>query len=196
MEIKQVGNGKKTDNNMKYFTKRWNLCKGKKRLNLLKNEIKSLYVNRELIAFMQNLTDMIKSKDDKQYYLLFCKKVILQTNRFPDSNHYEAFKEEYNQFFEETKEEQANYNPISWIDAELDFLKLEGRGKEDSSDNKNNINEPPQRTWMTFSETLDWLKTSKMALRRRITEGMPCIKLGNVYRFDPKEITSWLVTRN
>lgn len=42
---------------MKYFTRRWNLHKGTKRLNLLKNEVSRIYVNQELIAFMKNLTD-------------------------------------------------------------------------------------------------------------------------------------------
>lgn len=181
---------------MKYFTKRWNRYKGRKRLNLLKNEVSRLYVNQELIAFLQYLTDIVKSSEDKQYYLLFCKKVILQTNRLPDGNHYKAFKEEYDLFFNQIKDEQANYNPISWIDAELGFLKLEDRGKDCKPETKNSKDAPPLRDWMTFDEMMHRLGTSKMALRRRMAEGMPFVKLGNQLRFDPKTVDAWLLAQN
>ncbi len=181
---------------MKYFTKRWNLYKGKQRLNLLENEVARLYVNRELIAFLQNLTDLLKSNGDKQYYLLFCKKVILQANRLPDGNHYGAFKEEYDEFFEDIKDEQAIFDPVKWIDAELDFLKLEDRCKDRNTETKDSIDAPPPRDWMTFGEMMHRLGTSKMALRRRMAEGMPFIKLGNQLRFEPKSVDAWLIAQN
>ncbi len=165
-------------------------------LNLLKNEIKSQYVNRELIAFMQELTDMLKSRDDK-YYLLFCKKVTLQTQRMPDSNHYEVFKEEYNQFFEETKEEQAILDPLKWIDAEMEFIDIQSQHKEGNRDNENDKNQfPPQQGLLTFDEMMNHLRTTKLALRRRMEEGMPCFKLGIQWRFELDKVNAWLATQN
>src|SRR5690606_16753192 len=153
---------------MKYFTKRWNLHKGRKRLNLLNNEVAGLYVNQELIAFMQNLTELLKSKDEKLYYLQFCKKTILQTKRFSDRHHYEAFREEYDLFFEQIKDEQAIYDPIRWIDAELEFLQMVSMVKAPAP-----IDEKPRKDWMTFGEMMEYLGTSKMALRRRMAEDLP-----------------------
>jgi len=178
---------------MKYFTKRWNLYKGRKRLNLLKNEVSGLYVNQELIAFMQNLTGLLKSKDEKLYYLQFCKKIILQTKRFPDRNHYEAFREEYDLFFDAIKQEQQQRNPVTWIDAELEFLQVASIGK---ASDQIVADEKPHRDWMTFAEMLERLGTSKMALRRRMAEGMPFIKLGNQLRFDPNAVDAWLLAQN
>ncbi|MFB2121194.1 hypothetical protein [Parapedobacter sp. 2B3] len=178
---------------MKYFTKRWNLYKGKKRLNLLKNEVTGLYVNQELFAFLQNLTNLLKSKDEKLYYLQFCKKTILQIRRFPDRNHYEAFKEEYDLFFSAIRKEQQQYNPIRWIDAELEFLQTAFIGKTPTSEP---IDEKPRRDWMTTAEMEQRLGTSKMALRRRMAEGMPFTKLGNQLRFDPNLVDAWLLAQN
>lgn len=180
----------------KYFIKRWNEYKGKKRLSLLKNEVKSLYVNQELIAFMQELTDIAKTKDDKQYYLLFCKKIILQTCRFPDQNHYEAFKEEYNQFFEETRAEQVMFDPIKWIDAQLEFVDIDDKRKERNMNIENDKNQSSQKQGlMTFEEVKNHLRTTKLALRRRMEEGMPCFKLGNQWRFRIDEVSAWLATQ-
>jgi len=177
----------------KYFTKRWNRYKGWKRLNLLKNEIARLYVNQELITFLQNLTNLLKSKDEKLYYLQFCKKIILQTKRFPDRNHYEAFREEYDLFFDAIKQKQHENNPIRWINAELEFLQVASIGK---AREQGATDEKPHRDWMTFAEMLERLGTSKMALRRRIAEGMPCIKLGHQLRFDPNAVDEWLLAQN
>jgi len=142
---------------------------------------------------MQNLTDLLKSKDEKLYYLQFCKKIILQAKRFPDRNHYEAFREEYDLLFDAIKQEQHEYDPIRWINAELEFLQVASIGK---ASDQTATDEKPHRVWMTTTEMEHRLGTSKMALRRRMAEGMPFTKLGNQLRFDPNAVDAWLLAQN
>ncbi|MCX2573334.1 MerR family transcriptional regulator [Pedobacter sandarakinus] len=45
-------------------------------------------------------------------------------------------------------------------------------------------------------EAFGTLKISKMALRRRMAEGMPFVKFGSQLRFFPKAVDEWLIAQN
>ena len=181
---------------MNYFLKRWNLTKAKDKLTLLKGKILSLYINTELLEFLNFFFNNVASKTEKEYYLQFCKKLICQAQRLPNKEHFEYFKDEYKLLFRSIKEEQITNDPIKWIDAELHFIKAT---KELKLHQKNEVDvakhTETQKDWLTFSGMLTRFGTSKMALRRRMAEGMPFVKFGNQLRFFPSLVDEWLVSR-
>lgn len=182
---------------MNYFLKRWHLTKAKDRVTLLKGKILSLYVNIELLDFLNFFFNKVVSKAEKEYYLKLCKKIIYQTQRLPDKKHYEFFKDEYCLFFKSIDKEQIANNPIKWIDAELEFMQTtQELGLHQKSEIiEGKLAEPPKE-WLTFSEMLKRFGTSKMALRRRMAEGMPFVKFGNQLRFFPSLVDEWVMSRN
>lgn len=182
---------------MNYFLNQWNSTTSKNRLPLLRGKILSLYINAELIEFLNFFFNNVISKTEKEYYLQFCKKLICQDQRLPNKEHFEFFKDEYKLFFRSIRKAQIANNPIKWIDAELHFIQatkeLKLHQKTEADEVKNT---ETQKDWLTFSEMLTRFGTSKMALRRRMAEGLPFIKFGNQLRFFPTLVDEWLVSRD
>lgn len=84
------------------------------------------------------------------------------------------------------------------LDAEIEFMKFSTTSdlKDETKQVDVGAKTESQQDWFTFSAMLKRLSTSKMALRRRMAEGMPFIKLGNQLRFYPKVVDEWLTARN
>ena len=181
---------------MNYLLKNWESINKDKRELFLKNQILSHYINKELIQFFEVLKKRTKSVNQKLYYLRYCKKIVLQNERLPQKEHYLAFKDEYNIFLRSIKTEQSNNNPIQWLNAEIEYLRELATQKEPSDFIQESGSKQEQKSWLTFKEMLLRLETSKMALRRRMAEGMPFTKFGNQLRFNIKEVDKWLILKN
>lgn len=181
---------------MKYFIKRWKNNNKKNRLSQLEKEIISLYINKDLVEFLNELLSEVFTKSEKLYYLEFCKKAINQNVRKPDKSHYQAFKEEYDSFFRSIKKEQLLYDPIKWLDAEINYIQAISLIGNKDVDEVLGASAKPNKDWLTFSEMQTRFETSKMALRRRMAEGMPFVKFGNQLRFFPKAVDDWLIAQN
>lgn len=181
---------------MKYFIKRWKNNSKKDRLSLLEKEILSLYINKDLVEFLNQLTKEVFTRSEKLHYLEFCKKTINQNVRKPNEDHYLAFKEEYDSFFRSIKKDQLVYDPIKWIDAEINYIQAINLIDDKDVDKVLDASSKPNKDWLTFSEMLTRFETSKMALRRRMAEGMPFVKFGNQLRFFPKAVDEWLIAQN
>ena len=181
---------------MKYFIKRWKNNSKKDRLSLLEKEILCLYINKDLVEFLNQLTKEVFTRSEKLHYLEFCKKIINQNVRKPNEDHYLAFKEQYDSFFRSIKKEQLIYDPIKWLDAEIDYANALRLTESKEFDEVSDTSAQPKKDWLTFAEMLSRFETSKMALRRRMAEGMPFVKFGNQLRFFPKAVDEWLAARN
>lgn len=178
---------------MRYFTEKWALSTKPQRLDLIKKQIPRLYINKDLIDFLKLVSDKAKSNETKIFYLRYCKKIVSQAERKPDVNHQKAFSDEYKDFFVNIANEQIAYDPLIWIDAELEYLNYISQYAAEHDDaTKEEIK--ADKDWLTFKEVMAWLQTSKSALNRRISDGMPCIKLGNQLRFSSEALSNWLTT--
>ncbi|MGM9476405.1 helix-turn-helix transcriptional regulator [Pedobacter sp. GSP4] len=179
---------------MKYFLKRWGNNNPQQKLQQLKNHIISIYINKDLIDFFEELSANILKKNEKIYYLEFCKKIVLQYNRKPDKLHYQAFKIEYDLFFQEIKNEQCALNPSMWLEAELRYLRyIEGDSKLNVGDTLiPNIN----KEWLTTPEVIQWLGISKANLHRKVASGLPKTKIGRHVRFAPEKVREWIASQN
>ncbi|MGJ1477354.1 hypothetical protein ACR79L_18365 [Sphingobacterium spiritivorum] len=61
------------------------------------------------------------------------------------------------------------FDPIKWIDAELEFVDINAKRKAHNMDIENDkIQSSLQQGLMTFEEVKNHLRTTKLALRRRM----------------------------
>ncbi|MFN0292834.1 helix-turn-helix transcriptional regulator [Pedobacter helvus] len=181
---------------MKRFYIRWEERNKQERLELLRKFIKPLYENKELNLFLANAMELVKSIDEKIYYLQYCRKLIAQTVRKPDEAHFRAFRDEYELYFLEIEQEQEVHNSLKWVDAELQylqFLKSENQGKVDEQHRQISTAE---KDWLTTPELLVWLGISKATLHRKMAQGLPKTKIGRGVRFVPEEVKAWIASQN
>lgn len=180
--------------NISYFMKRWADSDREKRLRMISSSVSTLWVNRELIDFLSDIAKNTEPVDEKIFYMQYCRKEILQNERKPHQNHFEAFKEEYLQEFRNIRDEQNANNPLRWIDAELHYLNY--LKKKPSTvkvqEEKQKLTTAIGKDWLTFKEMLSWLKVSKSTLDRRIAEGLPRTQIGKRWRYSPKEVKAWM----
>lgn len=157
---------------------------------------KLLFVNREFIAFIERTIEELPQRD-KLAGLYYFKKLAVQVLRRPDPDHFEAFKDEYWEELSAIADEQRHYNPVKWIEAEIDYLlnTTPQLTKEDVNNQLNIMQEARQRLskpWLTKQEVMDLFGFSKTTLNRRISEGMPCQKHGKIVSFHLEDINKWL----
>ena len=162
----------------------------------LAREIKRLYKNKELTDYIALVLKSVSNKD-KVALLYYFKKLVLQTFRSPDPNHLLAFQDEYEKELFSIRKEQTFYDPVKWIDAELDYLK--NMGEHLTSDDVNSrldiMQQAKQRLskeWLTKEEVMQLFNISKSTLNRRIAEGMPAHKNGKGVYFYLEEINEWM----
>ena len=61
---------------------------------------------------------------------------------------------------------------------------------------KNYLGVPQSEKWLTLGETAKFLKVSKSFLYARTSAGtMPFHKVGGSLRFDPDELTAWVLQK-
>lgn len=163
----------------------------------LRRQIREMLFNKDLIDYIENLLSKISDKD-KLVTLCYLKKVILQTPRVPDPDHYKAFEERYDAEFAERAEEQEQFDPIKWLDAGIEFVtrpEISKFSKQEVQDELNKLQEVKQqlgKELLTINDVLELLDISKSTLNRRIAEGMPRHQKGNSTFFVLSEITEWI----
>ncbi|MGN8058770.1 helix-turn-helix transcriptional regulator [Pedobacter sp. 22163] len=156
---------------------------------ILKAKIKSLNLNEDLIAFLEETIINIKETEHKILFLHYAKKLVLQTERPVDQKHYEAFQFEYDQ-------DRRRFNPASWINAELEFLKVlhefnSSKNQSTSYDKQQNVNAPmPLLRHEDMEKMYRW---SRSTLNRRIALGLPYhLDPAGAKFFDVNEVNEWI----
>lgn len=162
----------------------------------LKKEIKRIYKNKELTEYIERHLSLIPVKD-KIAALYYFKKLVLQTYRSPDSDHYAAFEDEYEEEMSEIRAEQQFYEPVRWIDAEIDYQtnmgeRLTGDDVTGRLDIMQEAKKRLSKDWLTKEEVMELFGISRSTLNRRIADGMPAHKSGKAVYFYLEEINQWM----
>lgn len=162
----------------------------------LKCKIKTLYVNKDLIQFFVAKIDG-KTIKDKLAILNYFKKLVQQIYRLPDPDHKAAFEEEYEAEQFAIADEQAFYDPLKWLQAEIDYLdaQLERLTSTDVDERLNIMQQAKERLskeWLTKTEVMELFRISKATINRRIAEGMPAHKNGKMVYFYLEEINEYM----
>lgn len=157
---------------------------------------KLLFVNREFIAFIERTIEELPQRD-KLACLYYFKKLAVQVLRRPDPDHFKAFEDEYWEELSAIADEQKHYNPVKWIEAEIEYLQntTPHLTKEDVNNQLDIMQEARQRLskpWLTRQEVMQLFGFKKSTLNRRIAEGMPCEKHGRITSFHLDDINKWL----
>lgn len=181
------------------FSKKWNHAKEiNEHLALLKSTILSLYINKELIEFLEFLLKDLLQPEGKVFMLKFCQKIILQYPRYPKGNQVKAFELEYAHEREDIEEEQQLFQPSIWCEIEIKYLEsVEGHQTEVAiKRSKADTGIAKENDWLTLEETMRLLKMSKSTIDRRCAEGMPRHKTGKKIFFMRSEIFKWMKDSN
>lgn len=162
----------------------------------LERKVKRLFVNKEFIAFIKVTIEKLPQKD-KLACLHFFKKVAIQVPRLPDPDHFKAFEDTYIEEMLKTADEQEFYEPVKWINAEIEYLQNTGEHltTEDVNNRVDIMLEAKQKLskdWLTEEQTMELFSISKSTLNRRMSEGMPHHKNGKFVYFYLDEINQWM----
>jgi hypothetical protein len=153
-------------------------------------KISRTFINRDLVCFVSRLLSESKNIVERELILIRLKKLIIQTPREIDEVIIEAQPEQYAQFLKEIEKEQEFFEPIRWIDAELDYLsniKSKAIGASQVTSNDIQLKE-----WLNKIEVMNQFKFSKSTLNRRIADGMPATKIGKTVVFNRQKVNDWL----
>lgn len=162
----------------------------------LEKDIKWLFINKEFIEFIQATINKLPQKD-KLACLFYFKKLAVQIPRTPDPEHYKSHQEIYEEEMGKIVDEQTFYEPIKWINAEIEYITsaIEHLTTEDVSHKIDIMQEAKQRLskdWLTKDEVMTLFNISKSTLSRRIAEGMPVHKRGKSLHFYLQDINVWM----
>ena len=106
------------------FINKWDHARSESmRERLYKNHITNLFLNKDLIEFLDEFTSRIRGTEERIKLLLYCKKMLLQNEIKIDEGHYKAFQEQYDKEIAN----DINIRGIDWINAEVDFIKQVGQ---------------------------------------------------------------------
>jgi hypothetical protein len=136
--------------------------------------LKVTVVNQDMVTLIKRLLACCDSVFDRERTLLVLRKLLLQNPRTPDPDEYNSKRE----YFDSLTKEQRLYDPIKWIDAELQYLS----SSQLSIENKEIFNE----------HDLLQIFGSRSTLQRRIDEKMPCAKFGNIKLVTKKLFMEWI----
>lgn len=162
----------------------------------LTRDLKHRYYNKELIQHIESRIDGTTTQV-KLEILYFFKKIVQQVHRtlYPDQRW--ALEELSEQEFSDLADEQEFYDPIKWINAEIEHLMT----KRDrsvmfsepiiESDTKASTVEG----LMTFDQTMAYLSMSRSTLRRTMSNDMPVHKVQKNIYFCKSEVDEF-VKRN
>lgn len=137
--------------------------------------LKMLPVNEDVILFLKRVMKSFDSIDERELALLKIKKVLIQTPRLFDEDEYQSKRE----LFVGLKAEQKLFNPIKWVDAELEYIK---NHKAIANDLKE---------IMTEDDMLKFFG-NRQNLNRRMAEGLPYKKAGVVKLFSKDLVIDWI----
>ena len=153
-------------------------------------KISRTFINRDLVDFIDKL--LLESKDigERELILIRIKKLIIQTPREIDEMIIQAQPEQYIEFLKQIIKDQEFYEPIRWIDAELDYINsIKARA---INSNQQVPNDAHLKEWLNRLEVMNQFKFSKSTLNRRIAEGMPATKIGKTVMFNRQKVNEWL----
>jgi excisionase family DNA binding protein len=164
--------------------------------NKLESKVKRLYINKEFVDFVNVTINKLPIKD-KLSALHFFRKLAIQTLRQPDPQHYNAFKDEYDEELSALANEQKHYDPVRFIDSEIKYIinSAERLTAEDVNKRLDIMQEAKERLskpWLTKGEVMELFDISKSTLNRRIAEGMPSHKKGKGVCFYLDELNEWM----
>lgn len=185
------------------FIKKWNQAKSESmRESLFKNHIAYLFINKDMIVFIDEFASRICETEERIRLLLYCKKILLQNEVKIDEGHYKAFQEEY----DKEMSNDINIRGIDWIDAEVDFIKQVGSPElilmpvctPKMSDRKQERPVPDasdQSDLLTLTEMLKILSIGKSTFDRRRKEGLPCFNDGKKIYAKRDKFWEWMESK-
>lgn len=153
-------------------------------------KISRLFVNKDLINFFERLLNESKEQKEKLIILLKLKKLVIQVVREPDPTQLKAESDEFRDYFKSIKKGQKFYDPIKWLDAEIDYL-TSIKNLTDQANRSDNV-DIEKKEWLNRKEVLQLFDISKSTLNRRISEGMPVNGVGVRQMFNRQELNVWL----
>lgn len=162
----------------------------------LTRDIKHRYYNKELIQHIESKIDGTTTQV-KLEILYFFKKIVQQVHRtlYPDQRW--ALEELSEQEFSDLADEQEFYDPIKWINAEIEYLMTKRDNLIMSSEP---IIESDRKAstvgeLMTFDQTMAYLNMSRSTLRRKMSNNMPVHQVQKKIYFCKSEVDDF-VKRN
>ncbi|HVW96019.1 MAG TPA: hypothetical protein VHA56_08630, partial [Mucilaginibacter sp.] len=160
----------------------------------LKRDIKWLFVNKEFIEFIEDTIKKLPQKD-KLACLYYFRKLAVQVHRAPDPDHYQAFQDLYDEHISEIADEQKFYNPIRWIDAEIEeMMALADMAAANNERLTNDQVEPTKAIdpeLVPEKKVIEMLGMSKSKLLRLRAEGMPYQQIGKPIFYNLREVKAW-----
>ena len=110
------------------------------------------------------------------------------------------FPQEYDAEMALFEQEQVIYEPIKWIETEIEFISEYSKIQQEFPEMEESVTEnklsetlyPETKEFLTLSETMDLLKISKSTLDRRREEGLPWHKDGKKIYFKRNELIRWI----
>jgi hypothetical protein len=160
----------------------------------LKQDIKWLFVNKEFIGFIEATINKLPQKD-KLPCLYYFKKLAVQVYRTPDALHYKAHEDLYLERMSEIEDEQKSYDPLKWINAEIDELMalatLATANNERFDDDKAEPIPSFDPELVPEKVVIQMLGMSKSKLLRLRAEGMPYQQIGKPIFYNIEEVKKW-----
>jgi hypothetical protein len=162
----------------------------------LNRKIKRLYVNKDLIQFIESKI-LDKTKKDRLEILHFFKKLVQQVYRSPDPDHQAAFEEEYEVEALTIAKEQAFYEPLKWINAEIEYLdaqieQLTASDVDQRLDVMQQAKERLSKEWLTKEDVMELFSKGLSTINRWMREGLPFHKYGKTVYFYLEEINEYM----
>ena len=165
----------------------WNNLIKQSDLEKFERKISLMSINEELIQFLEKTIGSTQKVDSKILYLYYAKKVLMHCERKPDAEHFKSF-------FEFYKNDRENFDPLKWLEIELDFwnnikvLTAEQKSSSEIAQAKLSLS----KQWLTQEEAQEMFKFSRTTINRRIAEGMPFHQKGKSKFFNLEEVGEWL----
>jgi len=161
----------------------------------LKRDIKRLFVNTEFIEFIDDTIKKLPQKD-KLPCLYYFKTLAVEVHRTPEPNHYEAFRDTYDDLISSIADEQKHCNPIRWIDLKIEEItaltSLNMINNEFLSDDKAEPSIGFDPELVPEKKIIQMLGMSKSKLLKLRAEGMPYKQIGKPIFYNLKDVKEWL----
>jgi len=187
----------------KFFIKRWNSAKSNyMREKLLKKNLSKLFLNTDLVCFLDEFTKQFEP-DKRVKMLLLCRKLLIQNPPKVDEVEYKALQEEY----DEAMSKDTSIDGLTWIDEELAFIKAVNEVDEifDPLDRRKRLGEPtiplesviPNAAveLMKLEEVLAFFDIHKSTLDRWRKDGFPLDKVGKKLYANKAAALAWVSSK-
>jgi hypothetical protein len=190
MDFKKISMDQQQKTHMKQTINPKHTWLGKLRpieLERIKQQIGTFAINEELIIFLETTIASKDGIEEKLLILYYAKKILPFIERKPDPEHFFTFEDDY-------RKDRERFDPIRWVDAEIDFwVNIKGiNNQENNSKAIIDAKTELSKQWLTRDEIMIMLNLSRTTLNRRIAEGMPCHPRGKSNFFNLEEVSEWL----